>query len=125
MLRSLFWRSLIFTPCKFSTGNPHLSSFDHHSLPSDIKPHNVMIDAEGHLILIDYGLAKQDVSHPNGAISLVGTPDYSAPEILKTAVMRSPPSWHILTCLRLESEGRMKNGKQPKVPSPEASEQYG
>jgi serine/threonine protein kinase len=59
----------------------------------DIKPHNVMIDAEGHLVLIDYGLAKQDVSHPNGAISLVGTPDYSAPEILKTAVFRScPPS---------------------------------
>jgi serine/threonine protein kinase len=61
-----------------------------HCLLSDIKPHNVMIDSEGHLILIDYGLAKQDVSHPNGAISLVGTPDYSAPEILKTAVMRSP-----------------------------------
>ena len=27
----------------------------------DIKPHNIMIDKEGHVILIDYGLSKQEV----------------------------------------------------------------
>lgn len=32
-----------------------------HVLYRDIKPHNVMIDAKGHLILIDYGLSKQEV----------------------------------------------------------------
>ena len=47
-----------------------------------------MIDREGHLILIDYGLSKQEVRHPTGAMSLVGTPDYSAPEVLRTAVFR-------------------------------------
>ncbi len=55
----------------------------------DIKPHNIMLDARGHLILIDYGLSKQEVSDPLGAQSLVGTPDYSAPEVLKTGVYRS------------------------------------
>ena len=50
----------------------------------DIKPHNVMLDSKGHVILIDFGLSKQDISHPRGAMSLVGTPDYSAPEVLKT-----------------------------------------
>lgn len=52
----------------------------------DIKPHNIMIDAHGHIVLIDFGLSKQDISHPRGALSLVGTPDYSAPEVLKTGV---------------------------------------
>jgi serine/threonine protein kinase len=89
-----------------------------------------MIDAEGHLVLIDYGLAKQDVSHPNGAISLVGTPDYSAPEILKTAVFRScpllpPPLSDSLLCLdSLENVERMRNGKSPRVPADEGAE-YG
>jgi serine/threonine protein kinase len=54
----------------------------------DIKPHNVMIDARGHLILIDFGLSKQEISHPRGALSLVGTPDYSAPEVLRTGVQQ-------------------------------------
>jgi len=52
----------------------------------DIKPHNVMIDARGHLTIIDFGLSKQDISTAKGAMSLVGTPDYSAPEVLKTGV---------------------------------------
>lgn len=43
-----------------------------------------MLDAQGHIILIDYGLSKTDVDTPAGAQSLVGTPDYSAPEVLKT-----------------------------------------
>lgn len=77
----------------------------------DIKPHNVMIDSSGHLVLIDYGLSKQEVSHPTGgAMSLVGTPDYSAPEILRTAVFR------------LENEDRLKKGKSPKIPSAEKGE---
>lgn len=47
-----------------------------------------MIDARGHLILIDFGLSKQEIIHPRGALSLVGTPDYSAPEVLKTGVQQ-------------------------------------
>ena len=47
-----------------------------------------MIDARGHIILIDYGLSKVEVYNPFGAQSLVGTPDYSAPEVLKTGVYR-------------------------------------
>ena len=31
-----------------------------------------MIDARGHVILIDFGLSKQEISHPRGAMSLVG-----------------------------------------------------
>ena len=64
----------------------HLHSL--HVLYRDIKPHNVMIDARGHVVMIDFGLSKQEISHPRGALSLVGTPDYSAPEVLRTGVQQ-------------------------------------
>jgi hypothetical protein len=64
----------------------HLHSMN--VLYRDIKPHNVMIDARGHAVLIDFGLSKQEIVHPRGALSLVGTPDYSAPEVLKTGVQQ-------------------------------------
>lgn len=60
----------------------HLHSIN--VLYRDIKPHNVMIDAAGHITLIDFGLSKLD--HTDKAMTLVGTPDYSAPEVLKTGV---------------------------------------
>ena len=65
----------------------HLHSLD--VLYRDIKPHNVMIDGYGHVVLIDFGLSKQGgTGDGKGATSLVGTPDYSAPEVLKTGVYR-------------------------------------
>ncbi len=83
----------------------HLHSLN--VLYRDIKPHNVMIDARGHLVLIDFGLSKQEISHPRGALSLVGTPDYSAPEVLKTGVQQ------------IEANNREKasaNGRKKKIP---------
>jgi len=64
----------------------HLHSLN--VLYRDIKPHNIMLDGYGHIVLIDFGLSKQGGSENNGAMSLVGTPDYSAPEVLKTGVYR-------------------------------------
>ena len=46
----------------------------------DMKPSNIMVDAEGHVKLIDFGIAKlleDDVDH---ATVGVYTPDYAAPE---------------------------------------------
>jgi hypothetical protein len=45
-----------------------------------------------------------------GAVSLVGTPDYSAPEVLRTGVFR------------IENEDRIRKGKKAKTPSKEKGE---
>lgn len=55
----------------------------------DLKPENCLLDAEGHLLLTDFGLSKvavQDPSTPGGSRcnSLgVGTIEYMAPEIIR------------------------------------------
>ena len=79
----------------------HLHSL--HVLYRDIKPHNVMLDAKGHIQIIDFGLSKQEIDHPRGAMSLVGTPDYSAPEVLKTGV-------HQLEATKRARDGRAGRG---------------
>ncbi|KAG9401724.1 hypothetical protein AC1031_007437 [Aphanomyces cochlioides] len=48
----------------------------------DLKPENVLLDADGHVRITDFGLAKRHVSLTEGAKTFCGTPEYLAPEML-------------------------------------------
>ncbi|XP_055530995.1 ribosomal protein S6 kinase alpha-5 [Wyeomyia smithii] len=50
----------------------------------DIKLENILIDADGHIVLTDFGLSRELVYENERAHSFCGTIEYMAPEIVKS-----------------------------------------
>lgn len=49
----------------------------------DLKPENVLIDAEGHICLTDFGVSKERVFPNSIRRSFCGSPEYMSPEMLR------------------------------------------
>jgi len=71
----LIWQLLVESCC----GLKYLH--DRRMLHRDLKPQNIMLDADGHVKLVDFGFTKLLAANQL-AMSIVGTPLYMSPELL-------------------------------------------
>lgn len=68
----------------------------------DLKPDNVVFDQDGHCLLTDFGLSKQNVSATTVSNSFCGSVAYLAPEMLKRAGHTRSIDWYLLGVLIYE-----------------------
>ena len=68
----------------------------------DLKPENVLINEDGYITLIDFGLSKMIEHSDELTFSFVGTPDYMAPEIINERGHQFAADWWALGILTYE-----------------------
>lgn len=84
----------------------------------DLKLDNVLLDAEGHVKLTDYGMCKEGLAEGERTSTFCGTPNYIAPEMLRGESYTMSVDWWALGVLCFE----MMAGRSPFEVSENAAE---
>lgn len=68
----------------------------------DLKPENLLLDAEGHVVLTDFGLSKEGLLPTETTNTFCGTPEYLAPEVLRKEGYDRSVDWWCLGAVLYE-----------------------
>ena len=68
----------------------------------DLKPENVLLDADGYIKLTDFGISKQTSDINGKTSSFCGTPNYMAPEVIAGGSYGRSVDWWTLGILMFE-----------------------
>lgn len=70
----------------------------------DLKPENILLDAQGHIVLTDFGLSKEvgDLMGVETTHTFCGTPEYLAPEIIRKEPYGRAVDWWCLGAVLYE-----------------------
>lgn len=68
----------------------------------DLKPENCMLNAEGNLVLTDFGLSKVSSDDADAKHSMIGTAQYMAPEVIKGEEYDFSVDWWSLGCVAFD-----------------------
>lgn len=68
----------------------------------DLKPDNIVFDADGNALLTDFGLSKEGIVTNAMTKSFCGSPAYLAPEMIKRAGHGKSVDWYLLGVLLYE-----------------------
>lgn len=75
---------------------------DNNIVYRDLKPENVLLDVDGHVVLTDFGLSKDHFEKDNLAYSFCGSPEYMSPEMLSETGHGRMNDVYALGCLLYE-----------------------
>ncbi|EGD82834.1 AGC/AKT protein kinase [Salpingoeca rosetta] len=75
----------------------------------DLKLENLLLDAEGHIKITDFGLCKEEITYGSTTRTFCGTPEYLAPEVILDSDYGLPVDWWGLGIVMFE----MLSGKLP------------
>jgi len=69
----------------------------------DLKPENLLLDYQGHIVITDFGLSKEGLLDPTDTTkTFCGTPEYLAPEIIRGEEYNKAVDWWSLGILIYE-----------------------
>lgn len=99
-----------FCCAELACGLHHIHSMD--IVYRDLKPANVLIDDEGHMRIVDFGMASLLDPETKRRKSVCGTKRYMAPEMKEKIPYNASVDWYSLGVLILDCQGRPQYGER-------------